>query len=178
MTHIRAASHDIVLLSSPSPCSPFFPLPLYINYPFFLLGNPLFGDRGANVHPHLSLVGDRLPTPFSLTSPFPPQGLPQFMLHVSKDDITKSVMLSDTLIGRQFSNLFYCKAVGHSLSFLHFSWQLSAYLSYKPATLGLTFLLTCNSFLISPDGRPALCLFILMAGNFLPIFPAGWQLPT
>jgi hypothetical protein len=62
------------------PNSPF--TPPYACFPFFaqrttffyLLGSPLFGDRGANVHPHSSLVYDRLPTPCSLPSLPPPNG--------------------------------------------------------------------------------------------------------
>ncbi len=53
-----------------------------------------FDPRGAIVRPHLSLVGDRLPTPYSLTSPSPfppPNGPLQFTLHVFKDDITNQL---------------------------------------------------------------------------------------
>jgi hypothetical protein len=61
-------------------CYPILPLaplfPLNVNYPFNLLGNPLFGDRGANVHPHSSLVGNWLPTPCSPPSLSPPNGSP------------------------------------------------------------------------------------------------------
>jgi hypothetical protein len=73
-------------------------LPSFFMYttPFYLLGNPLFCDHGANVHPHSSPVGDRLPHPLLSTLPLLSQWLPQFMLHVFKDDITTSVILSDT----------------------------------------------------------------------------------
>jgi hypothetical protein len=98
--HIRTALLWILLCwPIPPPCFPLCPLstPLHKwTTPFYLPGDPLFGDRGANVHPHSSLVGDRLPTPCSLTLPLPSKQYPQFMLHVYRDDITTSVTLSDT----------------------------------------------------------------------------------
>jgi hypothetical protein len=72
--HIHTALHVIALPFNPPPCSPFARFSCMITTPFYLLGNPLFGDRGANVHPHSSPVGDRLPTPCSLPSPSPPNG--------------------------------------------------------------------------------------------------------
>jgi hypothetical protein len=39
---------------------------------FYLLGDPSFGDRGANVHPLPSLDSDQLFTPCFLTLPNPP----------------------------------------------------------------------------------------------------------
>ncbi len=75
MIHIRTALHEYRSTSQPFPllrlCAR-FPFPCVMNHPFYLLGNPSFGDRGANVHPHSSLVGDRLPTPCSLPFPSPP----------------------------------------------------------------------------------------------------------
>jgi hypothetical protein len=61
---------------------------------FYLLGGPSFGDRGANIHPLLSLVSDQLVTPCFLTLP---GDTPRFMLHVYIDDITTSATLSDTV---------------------------------------------------------------------------------
>ncbi len=40
-----------------------------INPLFYLLGDPSFGDRGANIHPLSSLVSDQLLTPSFLTLP-------------------------------------------------------------------------------------------------------------
>ncbi len=77
VTHIRTALREHRSTSQPSILLPFFahfPFPSVTNHLFYLLGNPLFDDRGANVHPHSSLVGDRLPTPCSLPSPSPPDG--------------------------------------------------------------------------------------------------------
>jgi hypothetical protein len=45
------------------------PLLMNTSTPFYLLGDPSFGDRGANVHPLLSLVSHQLFTPSSLTLP-------------------------------------------------------------------------------------------------------------
>ncbi len=100
--HIRTAPFWIPLYwSIPPPCFPLcpFPAPCIIEPPlfFYLLGDPSFGDRGANVHPHSSLVDDRLPTPCSLTLPLPSQQHSWFTLHVYRDDITTSVSLSDTV---------------------------------------------------------------------------------
>jgi hypothetical protein len=64
---------------------------------FHLLGNPSFGDRGANAHPLSSLVSDQLFTPCFLTLPNPSRRHPWFMLHVYRDDITTSATLSDTV---------------------------------------------------------------------------------
>jgi hypothetical protein len=64
---------------------------------FYLLRDPSFGDRGANVHPLSSLVSDQLLAPCSLTLPHPSRQHPQFMLHVYRDNITTSVTLSDTV---------------------------------------------------------------------------------
>ncbi len=64
--------------SQPTPFAPFacpLPIPLCNDPPlFYLLGNPSFGDCGANAHPHSSLVGDWLPTPCSLPSHSLPNG--------------------------------------------------------------------------------------------------------
>jgi hypothetical protein len=62
---------------------------------FYLLGDPSFGDHGANIHPLSSLVSDQLFTPCFATLP---GDTPHFMLHVYKDDITTSATLSDTVI--------------------------------------------------------------------------------
>jgi hypothetical protein len=72
--------------------------PLLVDYSLLLtvLGNPLFGDRGANVHLHSSLLGDRLPAPCSLPSPSPPNGSCSSCYMFFKDDITTSATLSDT----------------------------------------------------------------------------------
>jgi hypothetical protein len=61
---------------------------------FYLLGDPSFSDRGANVHPPSSLVSDQLFTPCCLALP---EDTPPFMLHVYIDDITTSATLSDTV---------------------------------------------------------------------------------
>jgi hypothetical protein len=50
------------------------------NPPFYLRGDPFFGDSGANVHPLSSLVSDQLLTPCSLTLPHPSRQHPWFML--------------------------------------------------------------------------------------------------
>jgi hypothetical protein len=78
----------------------FPPLHLFLAYNYLLLltWKSPFCDRGANVHPQSSPVGDRLSHPLLSTLLLPSQRLPQFMLHVFKDDITTSVTLSDTLI--------------------------------------------------------------------------------
>ncbi len=60
---------------------------------FYLLEDPSFGDRGANIHPLSSLVGDQLPTSCFLTLP---EDTPQITLHVYIDNITTSATLSDT----------------------------------------------------------------------------------
>ncbi len=60
---------------------------------FYLLGDPSFGDCGANIHPLSSLVSDQLFTPCFLTLP---GDTPCFMLHVYINDITTSATLSDT----------------------------------------------------------------------------------
>ncbi len=65
---------------------------------FYLLVDPSFGDRGANVHPLSSLVSDQLFTPCFLTLPNPSRRHPWFMLHVYRDDITTSATLSDTVV--------------------------------------------------------------------------------
>ncbi len=78
----------------------FIPFPSYMYQPphlFYLLGDPSFGDRGANIHPLSSLVSDQLPTPCFLTLPNPPRRHPWFMLHVYIDDITTSETLSNTV---------------------------------------------------------------------------------
>jgi hypothetical protein len=69
-----ALSWILFLLPIPSPPLPFCPssTPCMTEPPhFYLLGDPFFGDRGANVHPLSSLVSDQLPTPCSLTLPHP-----------------------------------------------------------------------------------------------------------
>ncbi len=72
---------------------------LYVSTPlFYLLGDPSFGDRGANVHPLSSLVSDQLLTPCFLTLPNPSRQYPWFMLNVYRDDITTSATLSETVI--------------------------------------------------------------------------------
>jgi hypothetical protein len=76
--------------------SPHYPLSERISHIFYLLGDPSFDDRGANVHPLSSLVSDQLFTPCFLTLPNPSRRHPWFMLHVYSDDITTSVTLSDT----------------------------------------------------------------------------------
>ncbi len=99
-TYTYSTSMNTALLATPSPRLPSFPAFNTLHKwttPFYLLGDPLFGDRGMNVLPHSSLVGDRLPTPCFLTLPLPSQQYPQFMLHVYRDDITTSVTLSDTI---------------------------------------------------------------------------------
>ncbi len=100
-TYTYSTFMNTALLAMPSPLllslPAFNPLHKWTT-PFYLLGDPLFGNRGANVHPHSSLVGDRLPTPCSLTLPLPFQQYPQFMLHVYRDNITTSITLSDTVI--------------------------------------------------------------------------------
>jgi hypothetical protein len=69
-----------------------------INPPlYYLLGDPSFGDRGANIHPLSSLVSDQLFTPCFLTLPNPSRRHPRFMLHVYRDDIRTSATLSDTI---------------------------------------------------------------------------------
>jgi hypothetical protein len=73
------------------------PLSERINPLYYLLGDPSFGDRGANVHPLSPLVSGQLFTPCFLTLPNPSQRHPWFMLHVYRDDITTSVTLSDTV---------------------------------------------------------------------------------
>jgi hypothetical protein len=75
MIHMHTILHDIVQLSNPSPCSPFSLLPFFLtslamNYPFNLLGNPLFGDRGANVHPTRPWLMTDCP-PLAPHPPFP-----------------------------------------------------------------------------------------------------------
>ncbi len=98
-TYTYSTFMNTALLTNPSPLLPslsiFNPLHKWTT-PFYLLGDPFFGDRGANVHHHSSLVGDWLPTPCSLALPLPFQQYPQFMLHVYRDKITTSVTLSDT----------------------------------------------------------------------------------
>jgi hypothetical protein len=81
------------------------PLSERINPPFYLLANPFFVDRGANVHPLSSLVSDQLLTPCSLTLPHPSRQHPKFMLHVYRDNITTSVTLSDTIRLSTFFNI-------------------------------------------------------------------------
>ncbi len=78
-THTYSTFVNIALLSNPSPLLPF--LPAFSPWdkwttPFYLLGDPSFGDHGANVHLHSSLVNDRLTTPCSLTLPSPPINTP------------------------------------------------------------------------------------------------------
>ncbi len=97
MVHIHTAFLNIILLSNPPFASPFTRFPCAINYPLYLLGNPFFDDRGAKVHPHSSLVGDSLPTPYFLSSPSPPNGPHSSCYMFFKDDITTSVTLSDTI---------------------------------------------------------------------------------
>ncbi len=96
--HICTALSWIPLFwPTPSPC---FPLclsltPCMSKPPlFYLLGDPSFGDRGANIHPLSSLVSNQLFTPCFLTLPGDTQ---RFMLHVYIDDITTSATLSDTV---------------------------------------------------------------------------------
>ncbi len=74
----------------------FIPLSERISPLFYLLGDPSFGDLGANVHPLSSLVSDQLFTPCFLTLPNPSRQHPWFMLHVYRDDITTLATLSDT----------------------------------------------------------------------------------
>jgi hypothetical protein len=65
-TYTYSTFMNTTLLTNPSPLLPSLPAfnPLHKwTTPFYLLGDPFFGDHGANVHPHSSLVGDRLPTP-------------------------------------------------------------------------------------------------------------------
>jgi hypothetical protein len=62
---------------------------------FYLLGDPSFGDRYANIHPLSSLVSHQLCTPCFLTLA---GDTPCFMLHVYIDDITTSATLSDTVL--------------------------------------------------------------------------------
>ncbi len=70
MIDTRTAFHEYRSAIQSSPLlPPFACFPCTINYPFYLLGNPLFDGRGANIHPHSSLVRDQLPTPCSLPSP-------------------------------------------------------------------------------------------------------------
>ncbi len=89
---------NIALLTNSPLAPPYAHFPFFAQRatPFYLLGGPLFGDHCANAHPHLSLVDDRLPTPCSLPALPPSQRYPQFMLHVFRDDITKSATQSDT----------------------------------------------------------------------------------
>jgi hypothetical protein len=57
---------------------PIHPFPLYTlflfvhitNHPLYLLGNPLFDARGANVRPHSCPVGDKRPSPTPNPPPF------------------------------------------------------------------------------------------------------------
>jgi hypothetical protein len=90
--------HNTLPLKNPSFC-PFlclFPTLLWIQLPFFyLLRDPSFGDRGANIHPLLSLVGDQMPTPCFLTLT---EDTPWLTLHVYIDAITTSATLSDTVM--------------------------------------------------------------------------------
>jgi hypothetical protein len=70
---------------------------------FYLLQDPSFGDRGANVHPPLSLDSDQLLTPCCLILP---KDTPRLMLHVYIVDITTLATLSDT-IGDGISKKIY-----------------------------------------------------------------------
>jgi hypothetical protein len=90
---------NIALLTNSPLAPPYAHFSFFVRWttPFYLLGSPLFDNRGANAHPYSSLVDDRLPTPCSLLSLPPSHWLPQFMLHVFRDDITKSATQSDTL---------------------------------------------------------------------------------
>ncbi len=75
----------------------FIPFPSCNQPPlFYLLGDPFFGDRGANVHPLSTLVSDQLFTPCFLTLSNPPRRHPWFMLHIYRDNITTSATQSDT----------------------------------------------------------------------------------
>ncbi len=79
------------------PCSHlwFTPFPfVWINCPFYLLGDPSSCDIGANIHPLSSLVSYQLFSPCCLTQP---KDTPRIKLHVYIDDIT-SAALSDTRI--------------------------------------------------------------------------------
>jgi hypothetical protein len=94
--HKRKHFHNTAPLADPPFCFPLCPfLTLSMNQSplFYLLGDPSFGDRGANIHPLTSLVNDQLFTPCFLTLP---GDTPRFMLHVYIDDITTSTTLSDT----------------------------------------------------------------------------------
>jgi hypothetical protein len=62
-THTYSTFVNIAPLINPSPLLPSLPAfsPLHKwTTPFYLLRDPSLGDRCANVHPHLSLVDDRL----------------------------------------------------------------------------------------------------------------------
>jgi hypothetical protein len=75
-------------------------LPLHeLTHLFYLLGDPSFGDRGANVHPLSSLASDQLSIPCCLTLP---EDTPWLILHVYRDDITTSATLSDTVSTGQY----------------------------------------------------------------------------
>jgi hypothetical protein len=61
-----------------------------MNHPLYVLGNPLFDARGANVvHTRTRLVIN-CPPPTPNPPPFFPNGPLQFTLHVFKDDITSA----------------------------------------------------------------------------------------
>ncbi len=118
----------------PLPCFPLCPLSTPLHKwasPFDLLGDHFFGDCGANVHPHLSLVDDRLPTHCSLTLPFPSQQYPQFMLHVYMDDITTSVTLSDTHTPYTSILQVCCISCQPASAYLHLPAHLQGICLYK-----------------------------------------------
>ncbi len=103
MVHTRTPFLNIILLSNIPLASPFTRFPCIINYPLYLLGNPLFDDRGAKVYPHLSLVGDWLPTP----TPYPPPPLPTApTVHVTCFSKTTSQYQLHCLI--QIHHKYFC----------------------------------------------------------------------
>jgi hypothetical protein len=80
--------HNTFTVSFPQLRSFGFPHCTYQSPFFYLLGDPSFGDRGANIHPLSSPVSDQLFIPCFLTLPNPSRRHPWFMLHVYIDDIT------------------------------------------------------------------------------------------
>ncbi len=109
----------ISLLANSPPCSPLCPLPIslcnepplftYLEIPFLMIVVRM------PIHTRPWLVIDCPPlTPY----PHPPlQRLPQFMLHVFRDEITTSVTMSDTCTCTRKCLKWQC----HEILCLHFS---------------------------------------------------------
>ncbi len=68
------------LFCQPAPCFP----ACFIQFPFYLLGDPSSFACGANIHPVSSLVSYQLFSPCCLTHP---EGTPQIKLHIYIDNI-------------------------------------------------------------------------------------------